>query len=219
MLKKIKELFIPQQLLKGNCGIEREMLRVDKNGYLSFTDHPGIFGDKVLNPYITTDFSESQVEIITPALDKIEETYSFSKALYDIVALEIGDEILWPQSMPCFIPEDDEIPVAKYSEEGREAEEYRNKLLKKYGGKKQLISGIHYNYSFNEEIIRKLYESSDKELTYKEYKNSIYLKVARNYLRYRWIIVYLLGAAPVIHESFLNGCSCKLKQISKMGIL
>ena len=109
MLKKIKELFIPQQLLKGNCGIEREMLRVDKNGYLSFTDHPGIFGDKVLNPYITTDFSESQVEIITPALDKIEETYSFSKALYDIVALEIGDEILWPQSMPCFIPEDDEI--------------------------------------------------------------------------------------------------------------
>ena len=32
MLKKIKELFIPQQLLKGNCGIEREMLRVDKNG-------------------------------------------------------------------------------------------------------------------------------------------------------------------------------------------
>ena len=217
MLKKIKELFIPQQLLKGNCGIEREMLRVDKNGYLSFTDHPGIFGDKVLNPYITTDFSESQVEIITPALDKIEETYSFSKALYDIVALEIGDEILWPQSMPCFIPEDDEIPVAKYSEEGREAEEYRNKLLKKYGGKKQLISGIHYNYSFNEEIIRKLYESSDKELTYKEYKNSIYLKVARNYLRYRWIIVYLLGAAPVIHESFLNGCSCKLKQISEDG--
>ena len=57
MLKKIKELFIPQQLLKGNCGIEREMLRVDKNGYLSFTDHPEIFGDKVLNPYITTDFS------------------------------------------------------------------------------------------------------------------------------------------------------------------
>ena len=38
MLKKIKELFIPQQLLKGNCGIEREMLRVDKNRYLSFTD-------------------------------------------------------------------------------------------------------------------------------------------------------------------------------------
>ena len=217
MLEKIKELFIPQQLLKGNYGIEREMLRVDKEGYLSFTDHPEIFGDKVLNPYITTDFSESQVEVITPVLDNIEETYSFSKALYDIVALEIGDELLWPQSMPCSIPKDDEIPVAKYSEEGREEQEYRNKLLKKYGGKKQLISGIHYNYSFNEEIIRKLYERSDKELTYKEYKNSIYLKVTRNYLRYRWIIVYLLGVAPVIHESFLNGCSCNFKQISQDG--
>lgn len=217
MLEKIKELFIPQQLLKGNYGIEREMLRVDKEGYLSFTDHPEIFGDKVLNPYITTDFSESQVEVITPVLDNIEETYSFSKALYDIVALEIGDELLWPQSMPCSIPKDDEIPVAKYSEEGREEQEYRNKLLNKYGGKKQLISGIHYNYSFNEEIIRKLYERSDKELTYKEYKNSIYLKVTRNYLRYRWIIVYLLGVAPVIHESFLNGCSCNFKQISQDG--
>ena len=217
MLEKIKELFIPQQLLKGNYGIEREMLRVDKEGYLSFTDHPDIFGDKVLNPYITTDFSESQVEVITPVLDNIEETYSFSKALYDIVALEIGDELLWPQSMPCSIPKDDEIPVAKYSEEGREEQEYRNKLLNKYGGKKQLISGIHYNYSFNEEIIRKLYERSDKELTYKEYKNSIYLKVTRNYLRYRWIIVYLLGVAPVIHESFLNGCSCNFKQISQDG--
>ena len=115
MLDKIKELFTGNEIISGNFGIEREALRVDESGNLATTDHPEIFGDKVLNPYITTDFSESQVEVITPALDKIEETYSFLKALYDIVALEIGDEILWPQSMPCFIPEDDEIPVAKYS--------------------------------------------------------------------------------------------------------
>ena len=83
----------------------------------------------------------------------------------------------------------------------------------KYGGKKQLISGIHYNFSFDETIIERLYEDSDKNLSYKEFKNSIYLKIARNYLRYRWLIVYLLGASPIVHESFIDGCKCPLKKI------
>ena len=52
--------------------------------------------------------------------------------------------------MPCDIPEDDLIPVADYGkcDTGKGASDYRKKLLKKYGGKKQLISGIHYNFSF-----------------------------------------------------------------------
>ena len=83
----------------------------------------------------------------------------------------------------------------------------------KYGGKKQLISGIHYNFSFDEAIIERLYEDSEKNLSYKEFKNSIYLKIARNYLRYRWLIVYLLGASPIVHESFIDSCKCPLKKI------
>ena len=27
---------------------------------------------------------------------------------------KIGDEYLWAESMPCIIPEDDKIPVAKF---------------------------------------------------------------------------------------------------------
>lgn len=213
MLNKIKKLFSSKEILNGNFGIERETLRVDESGYLAKTDHPEEFGDKAHNPYITTDFSESQIEVITPALSDIKETYKFTRALYDITAMEIGDEYLWPESMPCIIPDDKDIPVAKFANHSKESQEYREKLLLKYGGKKQLISGIHYNFSFDEAIIERLYEDSERNLSYKEFKNSIYLKIARNYLRYRWLIVYLLGASPIVHESFIDSCKCPLKKI------
>lgn len=214
MLNKIKKLFSSSEILSGNFGIERETLRLDENGYLAKTDHPEVFGDKSHNPYITTDFSESQIEVITPAFKSVEEAYNFTRSLYDIVAMEIKDEYLWPESMPCIIPEDKDIPVAKFNGSSKESQEYREKLLIKYGGKKQLISGIHYNFSFDEAIIKKLYEDSEEKLSYKEFKDSIYLKVVRNYLRYRWLIVYLFGAAPIVHESFINSCKCPLKEVN-----
>lgn len=213
MLNKLKDIFRPSELLRGNFGIEREGLRVDENGRLSLLPHPMIFGDKVRNPYITTDFSESQIEVITPTFSDVEGTYNFTKALYDIVAMEIGEEYLWPQSMPCVTPDDYEIPVAEYSELDKEARKYREKLLDKYGGKKQLISGIHFNFSFDEEFTKKLYEESEKDLSYKEFRSNIYLKLTRNYLRYRWLIVYLLGSTTFMHRTYVKECVNKLSLV------
>jgi glutamate--cysteine ligase len=125
--------------------------------------------------------------------------------LYDIVALEIGkDEYIWPASMPCLIDETTPIPVAHFNEneEGCEAEAYRQMLLQKYGGKKQLLSGIHYNFSFPEKMIQSLYALEKRTESYKDFKNQLYLKVARNYLRYRWLIVYFLGCSPLCHETY-----------------
>lgn len=215
MLETIKKLFTPHELLKGNYGIEREALRVTSEGILSNKPHPDVFGDKVHNQYITTDFSESQVEVITPVLNTVEDVYNFTNALYNIVAMEIEEEYLWPQSMPCAIQDEKLIPLAIYSEEEKEARKYREKLLDKYGGKKQLISGIHYNFSFNEIIIKRLYENENINISYKEFKNNIYLKVARNYLRYRWLVIYLLGGTTTLHESYLDECCKKhLKEIA-----
>lgn len=217
MLKTIKNLFTKQELLKGNFGVEREGLRVDFKGKLSQKPHPKVFGYKMCNPYITTDFSESQLELITPVFSTTEETYKFLNALYDIVAMELEDEYLWPQSMPAIIPEDKDIPIAEFCgcEEGKVAREYREELFLKYGGKKQLISGIHYNFSFNENIIKKLYENSDKLKDYKDFKDNLYLKVTRNYLRYRWLLIYLLGCTGVVHESYQEDCVKQLEEISK----
>ena len=217
MLKTIKNLFTKQELLKGNFGVEREGLRVDLKGKLSQKPHPTVFGYKMCNPYITTDFSESQLELITPVFSTTEETYKFLNALYEIVAMELEDEYLWPQSMPAIIPEDKDIPIAEFCgcEEGKVAREYREELFLKYGGKKQLISGIHYNFSFNENIIKKLYENSDKLKNYKAFKDDLYLKVTRNYLRYRWLLIYLLGCTGVVHESYQEDCVKQLEEISR----
>ena len=216
MLNILKNKFTSKEILLGNYGIEREGLRVDKEGKLSLKPHPEVFGDKMNNPYITIDFSESQVEVITPTFNNIEDTYNFAKALYDIVALEIGDEYIWPQSMPCITPDDDSIPVAEYKE-GKEGEAnriYREKLLSKYGGKKQLISGIHFNFSFTEDFTKKLYKEINSELNYKEFRSNIYLKIARNYLRYRWLIVYLLGSTTAMHSSYVKECVNKLELVA-----
>lgn len=207
MLELIKSLNYKKRLLRGNFGIERETLRVKNDGKLSLTNHPEVFEPKINHPYITTDFSESQIEVITPTLKSIEESYDFLNTLYDIVSLEVKDkEYLWPSSMPCDLSEDIAIPVANYGDSKNEenAREYREYLLKKYGGNKQLISGIHYNFSFEEELVKDLYDKTDKSESYREFKDSIYLKVVRNYLRYRWLIIYLTGATPTIHKSFVK---------------
>ena len=219
MLDVIQSLNYREDLLKGNFGLERETLRVDGEGKLALTKHPEVFECKISHPYITTDFSESQIELITPVLNTLEELHSFVNSLYDITVLELKDEYLWPQSMPCSIPEDNLIPIADYGKckSGEAASDYRKKLLKKYGGKKQLISGIHYNFSFNEELIKDLYEKMGNGETYRDFKDSIYLKVVRNYLRYRWLLIYLLGGTTTMHETFGEKCVIELDKISKDG--
>ncbi|MBS5316037.1 MAG: bifunctional glutamate--cysteine ligase GshA/glutathione synthetase GshB [Clostridiales bacterium] len=216
MLEKIKSLLTREDLLGGHFGIEREGLRCEISGKLALTPHPEVFGEKLRNPYITTDFSESQLELITPAMDTLEETYDFLSGLYDIAVMEIGDEYIWPQSMPCIIPEDKKIPIARFCKcpPGVDAESYRQKLMLKYGGKKQLVSGIHYNFSFKESLIQKLHTAYAPQLDTKSFKNSLYLKVTRNYLRYRWLIIYLLGSTSTMHETYVEACGKQLKKIS-----
>lgn len=217
MLNTFKALFTSDEILRGNFGVEREGLRVGVKGELSRNKHPKVFGNKIMNPYITTDFSESQLELITPVFNTSKEVYDFLNALYDIVALEIGDEYIWPESMPCIIPDDREIPIATFCKckQGEEARAYREELLIKYGGKIQLISGIHYNFSLDDDVLNKLYENSSKKEDFKTFKDNLYLKIVRNYLRYRWLLIYLLGSTGVVHSSYKGECLKKLDNISQ----
>ncbi|MDD3305702.1 MAG: bifunctional glutamate--cysteine ligase GshA/glutathione synthetase GshB [Acetobacterium sp.] len=209
MIEILKNKMTAESILTAGFGLEREGLRVTKKGKLALTSHPPIFGDKLKNPYITTDFSESQIELVTPVFYSVEETYDFLEALTDIAITEIGEknELFWPYSMPCDIPDDNLIPIATYQgEAGKVARQYREKLMAKYGGKRQLISGIHYNFSFGEEFLTTIWEALDVDETYKEFKDRIYLKVLRNFLRYRWLIIYLMGCTPGLHNSYIEEC-------------
>ena len=215
MLGKIKNIIKNDKYI-GAYGIEREGLRVTNEGKLALTPHPKAFGRKICNPYITTDFSESQVEVITPTFNSVEECYKFTNVLYDIVAQEIGDEYLWPISMPCILPEDNEIPIAEFCQcpMGVNARRYREQLMKKYGGKRQLISGIHYNFSFQDDFLRELKKSEGNEESFRDFKDKVYLKLVRNYLRYRWLIIYLLCGSNFIHDSFEDDY---LENVSKIN--
>lgn len=191
-------------LLRGHFGLEKENIRVDQEGKLALTPHPKAFGRKVDNPYIQTDFSESQIEMITPVFDSTEEAYHFLETIHDIVTIEIQDEYLWTSSNPPILPAESEIPIADMGDEDENV--YRSNLAKKYGRKKQCLSGIHYNFSFQESFLKKLYQVMDSGVSYQEFKNRVYLKVARNFLKYRWLVIYLTGASPFFHQTYLPQC-------------
>lgn len=196
-----------EEILAGSFGIEWESLRAHSDGKLSLTPHPEIFGDKLTNPLVTTDFSESQIEIITPTFDSLDEAFDIFSLLADVVNASLpDDEYLWFQSIPCILPYTDQIPIAQYSEEGAESQKYREALARKYGLKKQMISGVHFNFSFSDVTLQKLHKLTGTDMSFRLFKDEIYLKVARNYLRYCWLIIYLTGCSIGSHATFSADC-------------
>lgn len=202
-----------KQILDVNIGLEREGLRVTSEGALSLTAHPAVFGDKKEHPYITTDFSESQIELITPVFHTTNDAVDFLDSLYNIAALELGNEFIWPQSMPAITPEVEDIPIAIFPNQEKD-EQYREYLRNKYGGKKQLISGIHINFSLGDALIQTLYTKTNQQKSYQAFKQDLYLKLTRNYLRYQWFLVYTLGASNTIHTTYEKKCVDTMEEIS-----
>ncbi|WWU66379.1 bifunctional glutamate--cysteine ligase GshA/glutathione synthetase GshB [Clostridium baratii] len=215
MYKKLLDLILEnnldRKLIRSNFGLEKENLRVDSNGKLALTKHPEIFKED--NPYIKRDFSESQVEMVTPACKSVDEVYDFMENLHNIVTTSLKDEYLWPQSNPPIIPKDDEIPVAKLHK--KEEVTYREGLVKKYGAKRQLVSGVHYNFSFDEDLLKELYSLLSPNMNFKKFKDEIYFKIGRNLLKYKWLLIYLTGASPVFHKSYKGACKKAVKKIGR----
>ena len=188
-------------ILQANFGIERESLRVDRQGKLAHTPHPSRLGARSFHPYIQTDFCEFQMELITPVAKSTTEARRLLGAITDVAGRSISkDELLWPLSMPPRIKAQ-EIQVAQLENEFER--HYRNYLAEKYGTKLQAISGIHYNMELGKDLVEALFQESD-QIDMIAFKNALYLKLAQNYLRYRWVTTYLFGAAPVAEQGFFD---------------
>ncbi len=95
-------------------GIEREALRVNPTGGMATTVHPNELGSKLTHDTITTDFSESLMEFITPPEKEPKTTLAQLADIHKFVYENIGEERLWPMSMPCFVNKDTSIPIAQY---------------------------------------------------------------------------------------------------------
>ena len=181
---------------QARFGIEREGQRVDLAGNLAKTDHPAIFGDRSYHPYIQTDFSETQTEMITPVTDSIPELFQYLAAVYDVTARSIPkEEMIWPLSMPPALPEkDEEIIIAKLKN-------FEDVLYRRYLAK-EMVSGIHFNFEFGDELLRTLFSHQEEFQDFSEFKTELYLKTARNFMRYRWMITYLFGASPMSEKNY-----------------
>lgn len=189
-------------------GIEKESLRITREGTLAHTPHSAELGAALTHPYITTDYSESLLEFITPPSTCLHEPIEFLENLHRYTYRHIGDELLWVNSMPCMIHRDDEVPVAEYgtSNVGRMKHIYRIGLGHRYGRKMQTIAGIHYNFSFPDTFWRINQElEGDHDSNLQDYISRRYFDLTRNFQRYSWLLVFLFGASPALCASFLAG--------------
>ena len=105
-------------LSAGAFGIEREALRVTPDGSLALTPHPAEFGDKLENARVTVDFSESQLEMITPPCASVDDALAALRSIQAEVeqVLDARGERLWPLSMPTGLPEESRIPIARFAD-------------------------------------------------------------------------------------------------------
>ncbi len=196
----------PQALDGIKRGIERETLRITPDGHLAMTGHPKALGSAFTHRWITTDFAESLLEFITPVDDDIEHMMSFLHDIHRHVAKNMGDERMWPLSMPCYIDSESHIELAQYgtSNPGRFKTLYREGLKNRYGALMQTISGVHYNFSLPMAFWQAL-EGVTDEMSGKEKISAGYFRLIRNYYRFGWVIPYLFGASPAICSSFIKG--------------
>lgn len=192
-------------------GIEKEGLRVTPESTIAQTPHPKKLGSTLTHSSITTDYSEALLEFITPTINNVEETISYLTDLHSYTASNIGDELIWPASMPCLLDGDESIPIANYgsSNIGTLKHVYRQGLGVRYGRIMQSIAGIHYNFSLPDSFW-KAYKvaleekgQSDQALDLQDFKSEHYFSLIRNFRRYSWILHYLFGASPVLDKSFL----------------
>jgi len=195
-------------VLKGlRRGIEKESLRVKADGTLVQTPHPAVLGSALEHPHITTDFSEALIELITGVHTGVEACLDELKRIHQFVYRHIGDEVLWGASMPCSLPDEKTIPIARYgtSNIGRAKTVYRMGLSHRYGRRMQMIAGLHYNFSLPEAVW---------PLPGLPGPNEGYFALIRNFRRHAWLLMYLFGASPAVCSSFVAGRKHELRELA-----
>ena len=195
----------PERLRGIRRGIEKESLRAQPGGTLALTPHPAALGSPLTHPHITTDFSESQLELVTGVHASVEAAIAELTEMHQVVYHELKslhDEMLWVSSMPCGLPTDETIPLGRYgtSNVGRAKSVYRMGLSHRYGRRMQTISGIHYNWSL-------------PGVTSQQYFGLI-----RNFRRHAFLLLYLFGASPAVCSTFVAGRDHALQPLGERAM-
>lgn len=195
-------------MLRGGLrGVEKESLRVRRNGKIAQSPHPKALGSALMHPHITTDYSEALLEFVTPPVNTLGETLQTLTDIHKFVYDRLDDELLWAMSMPCIVDGDKSVPIARYgtSNVGRMKHVYRRGLDYRYGRTMQAIAGIHFNYSLPPAFWTIYRELLGERRAPFDFVADQYFALIRNFQRHGWIIPFLFGSSPAICRSFLGG--------------
>jgi len=199
----IKQHHLELLFQQGSFGIEKESQRVHADGSIVTSLHPKAFGNRRFHPYIQTDFAESQLELVTPPMKKLEDTLRWLSAIHEVTLRTLPeDEFIFPFSMPAGLPPEEQIKVAQL--DNQEDVAYREHLVQSYGKYKQMVSGIHYNFQIDPKFIDALFHAQNETQSAVDFQNNFYLKIAKNFLRYQWILLYLFSATPTAEEKYFR---------------
>jgi glutamate--cysteine ligase len=206
----------PQILQGGRKGVEKESLRVTTSGEIVTTPHPRALGSALTNEHITTDYSESLIELVTPPFRQSWELLQYLLDLHQFVYRHLGDELLWATSMPCALEGDASIPIAQYgsSNVARMKSIYREGLGLRYGRVMQAISGVHFNYSFPQAFWEAYAALRGSRQFDSQFISASYFELLRNYRRLGWIVLYLFGVSPVVCKSFMRNREAQLPELT-----
>ncbi|WP_100639168.1 glutamate--cysteine ligase [Marinobacter salexigens] len=196
-------------------GVEKEGLRVDRNGFIAQTPHPEALGSALTHSSITTDYSEALLELITPVCSSTAEMMESLRNTHRFVQQNLGDEVFWPASMPCELNGDASIPIAGYgsSNVGRLRHVYRQGLAVRYGRMMQSIAGTHYNLSLPDSFWETWQRALGDQQSMKDFKSDQYFWLIRNFRRRSWMLMLLFGASPALDASFVDGVQHDLSRL------
>ena len=196
--ERIREL-----LFEGLIGLEKESLRVTGDGFMSLTPHPFDADD----PHIVRDFCENQTEINTSPRPTAKEAYEELMLYTERIRRTLFEmeerEYLWPFSNPPYIRDEKSIPIARFTGKDKVKTEYREYLSNRYGRYKMTFSGIHFNYSFGERLLKEDFKLSGYG-SLKEYKDAFYVSLAAKALAFNWIVVAITAASPLLDSSYFE---------------
>lgn len=200
----------------GLVGLEKESLRVTPDGTIAQTSHPCALGAALTHPYITTDYSEALLEVITPPMADKGAVLAFLRDAHKFVYDNLDNETLWATSMPCVLQGETAIPISRYgkSNAGLMKTVYRRGLGHRYGRTMQVIAGVHFNYSLPESFWPLFQDLEQSRRPRELFVSESYMGMIRNLQRFGWLIPYLFGASPAVCKSFLGGMDTDLAEFS-----
>ena len=177
-------------LYLGKKGIEKENIRVDDTGTIISTEYPLTMGKALTHKFITKDYANAMLELVSPAFKQTKKMLDFFFVLHHYIYKTLPENLWITSCPPKFL---EETPIASFgnSNKAKFKEYYRSGLKHRYGDKVQLFSGVHFNYSFHPATLECLKKSG-----FIKDKNTAYFAVLRNFLRYEFILIFLFGASP-----------------------